>query len=320
MLAEILPQPHQPDLFETGRWPRRPYCTDDFADGLHIRSLAAALKRRYIQANPPKLRIWSIHDVDRPGAAMAWYDADLPPPTWIAQNVQNGHAHLVWGLSAPVLVDGLEARRAPLRYLAAIESLMRERLGADPGFGGLITKNPAHPEWRTLRGPVLGYELRDLAEHLPGLERHIPRCRPEQVGLGRNVETFDHVRRWAYRHVRPYREAGGLDAWNAWLAACVHRALERNGEFPVPMDPRECWWIARSVAKWTWRRFDVEASDRRFAERQAHRGRMSGKARLAASEDKRASARLMAAAQGMSTRAIARVLGVDHSTVVRWLR
>jgi hypothetical protein len=282
MLAEILP--HQPDLFETSRWPRRPYCTDDLADGLHIRSLASALRRRYVQVNPPRLRVWSIFDVDRPDAAVAWDDADLPPPTWISQNTTNGHAHLVWGLSAPVLVDGLEARRAPMRYLAAIESMMREKLQADSGFGGLITKNPAHPEWRTLRGPVLGYELRDLAEHLPGLERHIPkRGKPEDVGLGRNCTVFDHVRLWAYRAVRQYRLAGGLDAWNAWLAACAHRALARNGEFLTPMDPRECWWIARSVAKWTWHRFDLAASDRRFAERQAHRGRRSAQVRRAGS-------------------------------------
>jgi len=95
--------------------------------------------------------------------------------------------------------------------------------------------------------------------------------------------------------------------------------LERNSEFQYPLDPREVWWIAKSVAKWTWRRFDIEASDKRFRELQAERGRRSGKARAAASEDKRASARLMAA-QGMSTRAIAAELDVDQSTVVRWLR
>jgi hypothetical protein len=313
VLTESVPQ--QQDLFQTARWPRRPYCADELADGLRIRSLASALKRRYVQVNPPRLRVWSIFDVDRPDAAVAWDDADLPPPTWISQNTTNGHAHLVWGLSAPVLVDGLEARRAPMRYLAAIESMMREKLQADSGFGGLITKNPAHPEWRTLRGPVLGYELRDLAEHLPGIERHIPkRGKPEEVGLGRNCTVFDHVRLWAYRAVRQYRAAGGLDAWNAWLAACVHRALERNGEFPVPMDPRECWWIARSVAKWTWRNF----SHAGFSAWQAAQGRKGGLAKGKANEDKRASARLMRA-NGKPVAAIAAELGVHRDTVYAWL-
>ena len=53
----------------------------------------------------------------------------------------------------PVLMDGLGARDAPMRYLCAVESMMRERLQADVGFNGLLTKNPIHPLWRTLRGP-----------------------------------------------------------------------------------------------------------------------------------------------------------------------
>lgn len=313
MLAEV--PTGSLDLFADPRWPRRPYCTDDFEAGLRIRSLPDALRRRYIQANPPKLRLWSIHDVDRPGAALAWEDAYLPPPTWATVNRQNGHAHLVWGLSAPVLVDGLAARQAPMRYLCAIESMMRDRLGADPGFGGLMTKNPAHPDWLTLRGPRLGYELGELAEYLPGLERHIPRRRPETVGLGRNVDTFDHVRRWAYRAIRTYRTAGGLGAWNAWLAACYERALQHNGEYATPMDPRECWWIAKSVAKWTWRTLTPEG----FRRWQASAGRRGGLAKGKAYEQARASARLLRA-QGRSVADIAAELGVSRRAVIDWCK
>lgn len=149
----------QIDLFDASRWPRRPYCTDDLAAGLRIRSLKQALTKPYIQANPPHLRVWSIYDIDRPGGGLAWEAANLPPPAWSSVNRENAHAHLVYGITAPVLVDGLGARDAPLRYLCAVESMMRERLQADPGYSGLITKNPAHPLWRTLRGPRLAYDL-----------------------------------------------------------------------------------------------------------------------------------------------------------------
>lgn len=250
--------PEQLDLFQPSRWPRRPYCADDLAEGLRIRSLERALTKPYIQANPPNLRVWSIHDVDRPGAAVAWEPAGLPPPTWASVNRKNAHAHLVWGLSAPVLVDGLGARDAPMRYLCAVESLMREKLQADPGFSGLITKNPAHPLWRTLRGPRLAYELGELAEYLPGLEQHRPRKRPEAVGLGRNVTLFDRLRHWAYREIRQYW-GGGLAGWNAWLAHVNARALAYNGDFAQPLDGREVWHVARSVAKWVWRRFTHES-------------------------------------------------------------
>lgn len=317
-MREIVAQPEQLDLFaDKGRWPRRPYCSNDLAEGLRIRSLASALTRPYIQANPPHLRVWALFDIDRPAAACAWEDADLPPPTWTAINRLNGHAHSAWGLDVPVLVDGLGARDAPMRYLCAVESMMRERLQADFGFSGLITKNPAHPLWLTLRGPRLAYSLGELAEYLPGIERHRPKGRaPEQVGLGRNVALFDRLRRWAYRAIRRHW-GGGLQAWNAWLSECNSRALVLNADFQQPLHGREVWHVARSVAKWTWRHTTAEG----FSAWQAAQGRKagiaSGKARRAANEDKRATARLMRA-KGMSFRAIAAELGVGVMTVHDW--
>lgn len=319
-MSEILSQGEQLDLFaDIGRWPRRPYCSDDLANGLRIRSLAKALTHPYIQANPPHLRVWALFDIDRAGAALAWEDADLPPPTWTAINRQNGHAHSAWGLEVPVLVDGLGARDAPLRYLCAVESLMAERLQADPGFGGLITKNPAHPLWWTLKGPRLSYSLGELAEYLPGLEKHRPKRRaPDQIGLGRNVALFDRLRQWAYRAIRPHW-GGGLQGWNAWLSQCNSRALTYNADFLTPLDGREVWHLARSVAKWTWRNTTAEG----FSAWQAAQGRKagiaSGKVRRSASEEKRATARLMAAA-GRSVREIAAELGVGKSTVGEWLK
>ena len=138
------------------------------------------------------MRVFAVFDIDRPGAALAWEDTDLPSPLWTAENRENGHAHSAWCLEAPVLL-GQHDRQTPMRYLCAVESAMRERLGADPAYGGLITKNPAHGHWRTLWGPEHRYTLAELAEYLPGLEKHIPR-KPELVGLGRNVDTFDWLR------------------------------------------------------------------------------------------------------------------------------
>lgn len=317
-MSEILTRGEQLDLFaDIGRWPRRPYCSDDLANGLRIRSLAKALTHPYIQANPPHLRVWALFDIDRAGAALAWEDADLPPPTWTAINRQNGHAHSAWGLEVPVLVDGLGARDAPLRYLCAVESLMAERLQADPGFGGLITKNPAHPLWWTLKGPRLSYSLGELAEYLPGLEKHRPKRRaPDQIGLGRNVALFDRLRQWAYRAIRPHW-GGGLQGWNAWLSQCNSRALTYNADFLTPLDGREVWHLARSVAKWTWRNTTAEG----FSAWQAAQGRKagiaSGKVRRSASEDKRATARLMRA-KGMPFRDIAAELGVSVRTAFVW--
>ena len=137
--------------------------------------------------------------------------------------------------TAPVLVEGLGARDAPLRYLCAVEALTREKLQADAGYSGLITKNPTHPLWRTLYGPCLAYELGELAEYLPDLEKYRPqRRKPQEVDIGRNVSLFDDLRQWAYRQVRAYR-GGGLAGWNAWLSLVNITALLRNADFPQPL-------------------------------------------------------------------------------------
>ena len=260
----------QPDLFSPDRWPRRPYCTDDFECGVRVLSFKQALTKTYIQANPPHMRVWSLYDIDRPAGGLAWEDANLPPPSWATVNKANGHAHLAYGLRAPVLTASMEARQAPLRYLNAVEAAFRAKLGGDDGFSGLITKNPAHPLWWTLKGPELAYDLEDLADWVD-LDKFKARqgVKVAEVGLGRNVTIFDFVRLWAYKKVREYKGLQGGFVY--WQKSVYDRCLARNADFGQPMDSREAYQIAKSVAKWTWNRFDLEASDARFSKLQARR-------------------------------------------------
>ena len=260
---------HQIDLFaDTSRWPRKPYCSDD-KTASSIRTLQHALKRPYIQANPPHMRIWSIYDVDRAGAALAWDDANLPPPAWAAVDRQSTRGHLVWGLSAPVLVESPDMRQRPMRYLCAVEAAFRAKLQADQGYSGLMTKNPGHELWRVLRGPRMAYDLAELAEWVD-LPKFIPKRKPEEVGLGRNVTIFESLRQYAYRHIRHYK--GDIRNFVLWQAHLNAKALERNGDLIHPLTGNEVWHIAKSVSKWTWNRFDLEASDARFRKLQSFRG------------------------------------------------
>ena len=310
-----LEQQQNLDLFgDAGRWPRKPYCSDD-KTASSIRTLQHALKRPYIQPNPPHLRVWSVYDVDHPAAALAWERANLPPPAWAAVDRQTTRGHLVWGLSVPVLVDSPDLRQGPLRYLCAVEAAFRERLEADTGYSGLLTKNPAHGLWRVLRGPRLSYELGELAEWVD-LPKHLPKKKPEEIGLGRNVSVFEWLRQYAYRHIRHYKtDVRNFILWQTHLNG---KALERNGELRVPLAGNEVWHIAKSVSKWTWNKFDLAASDARFSALQAHRSKKGNLARWGDSENKQASARLMSAA-GHSSREIAEELGVGKSTIARWL-
>lgn len=304
------------DLFDPERWPRKPYCSDD-KTARHIRCLKSAITRPYIQANPPKLRIWSIYDVDRPGAGLAWEDAYLPPPAWSAINRENGHAHLVWGLTAPVLVDSPDMRQGPMRYLCAVESAFRAKLEADPGYTGLITKNPAHPFWDVLRGPRISYELDELADWVDLQKHKLKRgAKVAQVGIGRNVTLFEDARHYAYGEVLPFKDR--CSNWVLWFDHVRTWALQRNGDFRQPLDPREVWHVAKSVSRWTWREFTQAGRSAWAAARGRRGGIASGKARSAASEEQRASAKLMHS-QGYSVRAIAQALGVPRSSVGDWL-
>jgi hypothetical protein len=317
-IAKPEPEPalalRQLSIFDDeSRWPRRPYCSDDLTHGVRIRSLKQALTKQYVQANPPNLRVWSIHDIDRPGGGLEWESEGLPPPSWATVNKENGHSHQVWGLTAPVLVADYGGRKEPLRYLCAIESMMREKLKSDPGYSGLITKNPAHPLWQLLTGPVPHYSLKELASYLPGIEKHLPRTHKnvDQIGLGRNCLIFDFLRLYAYKEVRHYKN------FVMWQSHLNSKALCRNGDFPSPLMGNEVWHIAKSVARWVWNKFDLEASDAKFSKLQAFRGAKGGVAKGAANEDKRASARLMRAS-GLTFRAICDELDVSIGAVHNW--
>lgn len=310
----------QADLFDKARWPKKPYCSQALESGVYPRALKSAVRRPFIQCNPPHLRVWSVYDIDRPGAALAWQDGiGLPEPSWASINPKNKHAHLAWGLSVPVLVESPDARKAPIRYLAAVESAFRARLQADPSYSGLITKNPAHPMWDTLRGPREFYDLSYLAQWVD-LPKHLPKqsVKVEEIGLGRNITLFDFLRKWAYVAVRKER---GMRNYVLWQARVYDRCLERNADFVHPLNYKEAHHIAKSVTAWVWKK-DPDAESK-FLARQSWKGAKGGKAsgvaRLNASEDKRASARLMAAA-GQSSRQISSELDVNQSTVVRWLK
>lgn len=309
-------KPRQLDLFQS-RLPKKPYCSDDLGQGLLIRSATTAVQRRYIQPNPPALQAWLVFDVDRPGAAMAWEDADLPPPMWTAANPQNAHAHLAYGLEIPVVTSDA-ARPAPVRLAAAIEAAYRDRLGADVGYSGLITKNPLHRSWEVRWWTEELYDLTYLSEFvdLAPYNRKNRRNIPEQ-GLGRNCLLFERLRRWAYRTVDQFR-VGGMP-FEAWHKAVLGKAEDYNGGFNDPLMVPEVKATAKSIANWTWTRYIGRLPDEQFAAIQAERGRRSGRTRLAQSQTRAEQARSLREA-GKSNREIGEILSIHPKSVPRLLR
>lgn len=249
------------------RLPRRPWCANDPRHGLFINKAKTAIKFPHIQPNAPFEASWLMFDIDRQGAALAWEEAWLPPPTVTIINPTNAHAHLWYGLNTPVCLSDM-ARAAPIRYAAAIQAAYCTRLQADPAFAGLISKNPLHERWRTVWVPKL-YDLGELAEYVT-LKKE--RADHEPHGWGRNCTLFDQLRAWAYQWAIEYERNGSNQ--QHWRCAVLGQA-ERLNQFEPPLPSSEVRAIAKSVADWTWKNFSM----RSFSALQSARGQLGGRPR-----------------------------------------
>lgn len=209
-----------------------------------------------------------MFDLDYAGAALAWEKAHLPPPTLTVTNPENGHAHLLYGLFTPVVMSDA-ARDAPIRYAAALQAALLAKLCADPGYAGLIAKNPFHEAWNTQWLQQL-YTLGDLAEYVSLPKRLPKRSELAGVGLGRNCTLFDELRAWAYQWVREYQSNDASTA--QWHSAVLGQA-ERLNAFDLPLAFNEVKAVAKSVARWTWLHF----SDAAFSALQSVRGKRGGR-------------------------------------------
>ncbi|WP_305418717.1 replication initiation protein [Photobacterium leiognathi] len=246
--------------------PHKPYCTDELGV-TYIRPKSTAIEKKYLQINQPKMVTYLIFDIDRIGAALSWYDKNLPPPYWTSTNPKNGHAHIVYRLKTPVCTADI-AHWKPIKYMAAIESAMAARLGADRSFAGLLTKNPLHNHWKNEFWTDYEYTLDELADYLD-LRGHPLRCN-SVMGVGRNCELFDNVRRWAYKAIREYWEPNYRQAW---LGAVYEYVEALNSQFNVPLPVSEIKSIAKSIANWTYREFTPD----KFRQSQAKKGANGGK-------------------------------------------
>ncbi|MHB8211639.1 MAG: replication initiation protein [Acidithiobacillus sp.] len=312
--------------------PYKPYCTDDLTTGLQVRPTQQALTHAYLQFNSPAM-VWTLaQDIDRDVDRDYFSRHKAPQPNCIVRNRVNNHAHALYFLSAGVCRTSA-AKLKPLRYLAVIEGALCRQLEADPGFSGLITKNPLHDIWETWNLHDRLYSLGDLAEYLDLSAANAKDYRAtlkEAHGLGRNVTMFDEGRIWAYQAIREHWAPNGLDRW----AKLILERLEGiNGQFQAPLPFSEVKATAKSISKWTWVNMTpgglqeliqrthtsgLQAERGRKATNQAEAGIASGEARRRSREQERATARIMVA-QGKSTRQIGAEIGVDQSTVVRWL-
>lgn len=176
----------------------------------------------------------------------------IPAPNAYAQSPSNGHGHLLYALATPV-GSCANLRPAPIQLAAAVQRGMTRRLGADPAYPNQLAKNPLHPRWRASWLNWEPFDLNRLLEPL-GREDTRPSVRRREIaGISRNCDLFDDLRCFAYVRVLAYKEKSNLDTWCARL---LEEARAINSCFSLPLSIGELRQIARSVAKWTWRKFN----------------------------------------------------------------
>lgn len=239
------------DQWEQMWWPRFPYSTDDFADGIYRRPRPIALGHRYIETNPTGVSNLLVVDVDHRDAVLRAVSSvgSHPLPNAIVSNPRNGHAHAVWALGEPITRTEY-ARRKPLVYAAAVTEGLRRALDGDKGYSGLMTKNPLHDSWSTEWLHTTTWDLAQLEDQLgthmpPKRWREASKRRGDVTGLGRNCALFESVRLWVYRALRHhFGDSAGLAA--AIDAECV----ARNEEFVEPLPASEVRAMSRSIHRW----------------------------------------------------------------------
>lgn len=254
------------DFYE--RLPKKPYCAD-YLGYTFIRACSKAALKKYIQVNHPDYHHFIVIDIDRKGAVLAWSDANFHAPNLSIKNRKNAHAHLIYFLKFPVCTTAFENMKM-IKYFAAIESALTERLGGDPAYAGVLAKNPLHLFWETtVWNETHFYTLDELADSLD-LKGH-PRRNELAIGVGRNCQTFEDVRKWSYKAIRRYWSPNYYDAW---YEAVLSHCEKVNTKFIESLPQSEIRAMAKSITKWTYARFTPSG----FSEYQSKSGSKGGKA------------------------------------------
>ncbi|MBN8086346.1 replication initiation protein, partial [Vibrio vulnificus] len=93
-------------------------------------------------------------------------DVHAPTPNLSVKNPANGHAHLLYALDTAVRTAPDNSSLKALRYAAAVERGLREKLHADLGYSGLLCKNPLHDYWGVTEWRSEPYTLDELADYV----------------------------------------------------------------------------------------------------------------------------------------------------------
>lgn len=289
---------------------------------------------KLIQFNSAKLICYLVFDIDEPhpddtsenpSCMYNWFYADIPPPTFIVYNEENGHCQYFYELKTPVSISRKSAPK-PQFYLNAIRKQMTFALKADSAYTHTLSKNPFNNEGQEVFYSLIEpYELADLDNLDHEQNSSFKPSNPDDyLGLGRNNDIFHTVRFDAYAHKANCDTYEQL--YNFVLNECrAVNQLVSEGHKEGKLDDNEVRSTAKSIAKWTWDRYTGKGKhrDKYFSLEQAKRGKKGGRAYAKKTAKNNARKRQKArklVSEGVSKAEVARQLKVDRTTVIRWCK
>ena len=290
--------------------PFNPFCTNELGS-LITKPREHALGYSYIQHNPPGSVKILVIDYDDPESHYLWDDYRAPPPNFAVMNPKNGHSHLIYIIRNKIYRNNIDNLK-PFRLLCAIEQALIHKIGADPYYANVISKNTLSETWVRYDFRDYEYDLEDFKDYLDLPKKTYAEGMLFHLGLGRNCTLFDELRKIAYDEIRRFKfEIQG----DVFIRHLYQMALHKlNPKFTIPLSDREVYGIAKSIGKWTL----LHHTPQEFKKIQQRRGIKSGKKRAEkATEQYKEIKELALKNPGMSNRAIARMLGISRHTVDR---
>ena len=296
---------------------QRPLCANEDS---HI---VGRFDSEYAWANFPKLELQPAHayaaivlDVDHPTESGWPGGKPFIPPSWMVLNTRArtatrrpGGLHVVYALEVPIARHDA-ARALPLSFLAHVADRLAYHLGADPGYTGLITRNPINP------GPdCYTHWSRMLPYSLSELDKLLPKGKPPKrrlTGIGRNCDLF---RNRVSEVFRPrWADTLGAQGWaEGWLD---HVRGQNDAMFaPNVLPDSEC----RSIAKSCFRYWTMQYSPGRFSDIQRARMGKRWHGDYAYDFDQQAQDVRQLKAWGLKQVTIGAVIGLSPSRVSRIL-
>lgn len=205
--------------------------------------IAHSDRYKQIQVNSQQLTQCLAFDVDHDDP-MIYADYNLPVPTIITLNKDNGRSHLLYYLKAPVNTHSDIAKN----YLADIYDAVTSTLQADQNYSAYNTKNFLNTDLYRVYGSLETRELGDFRAFIStNNARPQKEKKPAISYFSRNCELFDTIRFYAYRIKRDFV------SYESFFAHILHKAQITNTSiFSEPLPHKEVKDTAKSITKWTW--------------------------------------------------------------------